>query len=160
MAADLYETYTVTLVAAMLLAKTIFGDDSPWIEFPLMLGGVSIIASIIGTYFVKLGEKQYIMGALYKGLAVSGILAAISFYIVSASFIGGLTPEQAGGFTAGTVFGAALIGLILTGLIVWITEYFTSTEYNPVKHIASASQTGAGTNVIAGLAVSNRRRFC
>jgi K(+)-stimulated pyrophosphate-energized sodium pump len=154
MAADLYETYTVTLVAAMLLAKTIFGDDSPWIEFPLMLGGVSIIASIIGTYFVKLGEKQYIMGALYKGLAVSGILAAISFYIVSASFIGGLTPEQAGGFTAGTVFGAALIGLILTGLIVWITEYFTSTEYNPVKHIASASQTGAGTNVIAGLAVS------
>ena len=159
MAADLYETYTVTLVAAMLLAKTIFpsgadGIASPWVEFPLMLGGVSIIASIIGTYFVKLGAKQYIMGALYKGLAVSGVLAAISFYVVAASFIGGLTPEQAGGFTAGTVFGAAMIGLILTGLIVWITEYFTSTEYNPVKHIAAASQTGAGTNVIAGLAVS------
>ena len=154
MAADLYETYTVTLVAAMLLAKTIFGADSPWIEFPLMLGGVSIIASIIGTYFVKLGPKQYIMGALYKGLAVSGVLAAISFYVVAASFIGGLTPEQAGGFTAGTVFGAALIGLVLTGLIVWITEYFTSTEYSPVKHIAAASQTGDGTNVIAGLAVS------
>ncbi len=159
MAADLYETYTVTLVAAMLLAKTIFptgadGVVSPWVEFPLMLGGVSIIASIIGTYFVKLGAKQYIMGALYKGLAVSGVLAAISFYVVAASFISGLTPEQAGGFTAGTVFGAALIGLILTGLIVWITEYFTSTEYGPVKHIAAASQTGAGTNVIAGLAVS------
>ena len=159
MAADLYETYTVTLVAAMLLAKTIFpagadGIVSPWVEFPLMLGGVSIIASIIGTYFVKLGAKQYIMGALYKGLAVSGVLAAISFYVVSASFISGLTPEQTGGFTAGTVFGAALIGLVLTGLIVWITEYFTSTEYDPVKHIAAASQTGAGTNVIAGLAVS------
>ena len=154
MAADLYETYTVTLVAAMLLAKTVFGPESPWIEFPLMLGGVSIIASIIGTYFVKLGAKQYIMGALYKGLAVSGILAAIAFYVVSASFIGGLTPEEAGGFTAGSVFGTALIGLILTGLIVWITEYFTSTSHDPVKHIAAASQTGAGTNVIAGLAVS------
>jgi K(+)-stimulated pyrophosphate-energized sodium pump len=154
MAADLYETYTVTLVAAMLLAKTVFGVDSPWIEFPLMLGGVSIIASIIGTYFVKLGKNQYIMGALYKGLAVSGILAAIAFYVVSASFISGLTPEQAGGFTAGSVFGSALIGLILTGLIVWITEYFTSTSHDPVKHIAAASQTGAGTTVIAGLAVS------
>ena len=154
MAADLYETYTVTLVAAMLLAKTIFGAESAWIEFPLMLGGVSIIASIIGTYFVKLGPKQYIMGALYKGLAVSGVLAAIAFYVVAASFIGGLTPEQAGGFTAGSVFGAALIGLVLTGLIVWITEYFTSTSHDPVKHIAAASQTGAGTNVIAGLAVS------
>jgi len=154
MAADLYETYTVTLVAAMLLAKTVFGSESGWIEFPLLLGGVSIIASIIGTYFVKLGAKQYIMGALYKGLAVSGVLAAIAFYIVSASFIGGLSEGEAGGFTAGSVFGAALIGLILTGLIVWITEYFTSTSYNPVKHIAAASQTGSGTNVIAGLAVS------
>ncbi len=154
MAADLYETYTVTLVAAMLLAKTIFGADSPWIEFPLMLGGVSIIASIIGTYFVKLGPKQYIMGALYKGLAVSGGLAAVAFYFVSARFIGNLTPEQTGGFTAGSIFGAALIGLVLTGLIVWITEYFTSTSHAPVKHIAAASQTGDGTNVIAGLAVS------
>jgi K(+)-stimulated pyrophosphate-energized sodium pump len=154
MAADLYETYTVTLVAAMLLAKTVFGAESGWIEFPLMLGGVSIIASIIGTYFVKLGPKQYIMGALYKGLAVSGVLAAIAFYIVSASFISGLSPEEAGGFTAGSVFATALIGLILTGLIVWITEYFTSTSYSPVKHIAAASQTGSGTNVIAGLAVS------
>ena len=154
MAADLYETYTVTLVAAMLLAKTIFGADSPWIEFPLLLGGLSIIASIIGTYFVKIGKNDYIMGALYKGLAVSGILAAISFFIAAQQFIGNLTPEQAGGFTAGTVFGAALIGLVLTAAIVWITEYFTSTEYSPVKHIAAASQTGDGTNVIAGLAVS------
>ena len=154
MAADLYETYTVTLVAAMLLAKTIFGSDSPWIEFPMMLGGVSIIASIVGTYFVKLGKSEYIMGALYKGLAVSGVLAAVAFFVVSSSFISGLTPEQAGGFTAGSIFMTALIGLVLTGLIVWITEYFTSTSYAPVKHIAAASQTGDGTNVIAGLAVS------
>jgi K(+)-stimulated pyrophosphate-energized sodium pump len=154
MAADLYETYTVTLVAAMLLAKTIFGADSPWIEFPLLLGGVSIIASIIGTYFVKLGKNEYIMGALYKGLAVSGVLAAISFYVVSSNFISGMDEAARGGFTAGSIFLTALIGLILTGLIVWITEYFTSTSYSPVKHIAAASQTGSGTNVIAGLAVS------
>ena len=154
MAADLYETYTVTLVDAMLLAKTVFGDNSPWIEFPLMLGGVSIIASIIGTYAVKLGANNYIMGALYKGLAVAGVIAAVVFYFVASSFISNLAPGQAGGFTAMTVFLAAMIGLVLTGLIVWITEYFTAKEYAPVQHIAQASLTGHGTNVIAGLAVS------
>ncbi|HAR44738.1 MAG TPA: sodium-translocating pyrophosphatase, partial [Nitrospiraceae bacterium] len=154
MAADLYETYTVTLVAAMLLAKTIFGAGSQWIEFPLMLGGVSIIASIVGTYFVKLGKKQYIMGALYKGLAVAGLIAAAAFYVVSRYFIAGLTGADAGVFTPWTVFFAALIGLVLTGLIVVITEYFTAKEYSPVQHIAKASLTGHGTNVIAGLAVS------
>jgi K(+)-stimulated pyrophosphate-energized sodium pump len=153
MAADLYETYTVTLVAAMLLAKTVFGADSPWIEFPLMLGGVSIIASIVGTYFVRLGKNNYIMGALYKGLAVAGIIAAVAFYFVAKSFIDGLG-ENAGVFTANTVFFISLIGLALTGLIVWITEYFTAKEYSPVQHIAQASLTGHGTNVIAGLAVS------
>jgi K(+)-stimulated pyrophosphate-energized sodium pump len=153
MAADLYETYTVTLVAAMLLAKTVFGAGSPWIEFPLMLGGVSIIASIIGTYAVKLGANNYIMGALYKGLAVAGVIAAVAFYFVSKSFIASLGTD-AGVFTANTVFLIALIGLALTGLIVWITEYFTAKEYPPVKHIAQASLTGHGTNVIAGLAVS------
>jgi K(+)-stimulated pyrophosphate-energized sodium pump len=152
MAADLYETYTVTLVAAMLLAKTAFGPDSPWVEFPLLIGGISIIASVIGTYFVKLGKSQYIMGALYKGLAVSGILAAIAFYLVAGWFLGlpGVNPA----FTQMGVFTTALIGLLLTGLIVMITEYFTSTSFNPVKHIARASLTGHGTNVIAGLAVS------
>jgi K(+)-stimulated pyrophosphate-energized sodium pump len=154
MAADLYETYTVTLVAAMLLAKTIFGEGSQWIEFPMMLGGVSIIASIIGTYAVKLGKNNYIMGALYKGLAVAGVIAAVVFYIVSTKFIAGLTGADAGVFTANTVFLTALIGLALTGLIVVITEYFTAKEYSPVKHIAKASLTGHGTNVIAGLAVS------
>jgi K(+)-stimulated pyrophosphate-energized sodium pump len=152
MAADLYETYTVTLVAAMLLAKTAFGADSPWVEFPLLIGGISIIASVIGTYFVRLGKSQYIMGALYKGLAVSGILAAIAFYLVAGWFLGlpGVTPA----FTQMGVFITALIGLLLTGLIVMITEYFTSTSFSPVKHIARASLTGHGTNVIAGLAVS------
>ncbi|WP_333653754.1 sodium-translocating pyrophosphatase [Dissulfurispira sp.] len=152
MAADLYETYTVTLVAAMLLAKTVFGAESMWVEFPLLIGGIAIVASIIGTYFVKLGKSQYIMGALYKGLAVSGILAAIAFYFASHWFLGIPGVEQA--FTATGVFTTALIGLILTGLIVMITEYFTSKSFNPVKHIAAASQTGHGTNVIAGLAVS------
>jgi K(+)-stimulated pyrophosphate-energized sodium pump len=152
MAADLYETYTVTLVAAMLLAKTAFGPESPWVEFPLLIGGISIIASVIGTYFVRLGKSQYIMGALYKGLAVSGILAAIAFYIVAGWFLGlpGVNPA----FTQMGVFTTAVIGLLLTGLIVMITEYFTSTSFKPVQHIAKASLTGHGTNVIAGLAVS------
>ncbi len=154
MAADLYETYTVTLVAAMLLAKTVFGPQSPWVEFPLLIGGISIIASVIGTYFVRLGKSQYIMGALYKGLAAAGILAAIVFYFVSGRFIAGLTGKDAEVFTAGGVFMTAVIGLALTGLIVMITEYFTSKSFAPVKHIAAASQTGHGTNVIAGLAVS------
>jgi K(+)-stimulated pyrophosphate-energized sodium pump len=152
MAADLYETYTVTLVAAMLLAKTVFGTESLWVEFPLLIGGISIVASIIGTFFVKLGKSQYIMGALYKGLAVAGILAAIAFYFASTWFLSIPGVEQA--FTAGGVFTTAVIGLLLTGLIVMITEYFTSKSFGPVKHIAAASQTGHGTNVIAGLAVS------
>jgi len=152
MAADLYETYTVTLVAAMLLAKTVYGADSKWVEFPLLIGGISIIASIIGTYFVRLGKSQYIMGALYKGLAVSGILAAVAFYFASDMFLKIPNLEQA--FTPLGVFTTAVIGLLLTGLIVMITEYFTSKSFNPVKHIAAASQTGHGTNVIAGLAVS------
>jgi K(+)-stimulated pyrophosphate-energized sodium pump len=154
MAADLYETYTVTLVAAMLLAKSVFGPQSPWVEFPLMLGGVSIIASIIGTFGVKLGKSQYIMGALYKGLAVAGVLAAIAFYFVSRQFIGSLQGTDAGVFTPMSVFLTALIGLVLTGLIVWITEYYTAKEYRPVQVIAKASLTGHGTNVIAGLAMS------
>ncbi|TAN42502.1 MAG: sodium-translocating pyrophosphatase [Nitrospirae bacterium] len=153
MAADLYETYTVTLVAAMLLAKSIFGADSPWVEFPLLLGGVSIIASIIGTYFVKLGASNYIMGALYKGLAVSGVLAAVAFYGVTEWFMGQLGGNT-GGFSSASVFGTAFIGLALTGLIVWITEYYTAKEFRPVQIISKASLTGHGTNVIAGLAMS------
>lgn len=152
MAADLYETYTVTLVAAMLLAKTVFGSASLWVEFPLLIGGISILASIIGTFFAKLGKKQYIMGALYKAVAVSGILAAFAFYAASSWFLQLPGVEQI--FTASSVFATALIGLVLTGMIIMITEYFTSKSFNPVQHIATASQSGHGTNVIAGLAVS------
>ena len=157
MAADLYETYTVTLVAAMLLAKTVFGAESPWVEFPMLLGGISIIASIIGTFAVKLGKSQYIMGALYKGLAVAGVLAAIVFYFVTGKFLESIdaaTMVAHPSFTQWNVFLMAVIGLALTGLIVVITEYFTASQYPPVKHIAKASLTGHGTNVIAGLAVS------
>jgi K(+)-stimulated pyrophosphate-energized sodium pump len=157
MAADLYETYTVTLVAAMLLAKTVFGADSGWVEFPMLLGGISIIASIIGTFAVRLGKSQYIMGALYKGLAVAGVLAAIVFYFVTGEFLKGVDAASMAShpsFTQMNVFLMAIIGLALTGLIVVITEYFTASQYPPVKHIAKASLTGHGTNVIAGLAVS------
>ena len=157
MAADLYETYTVTLVAAMLLAKTVFGAESPWVEFPMLLGGISIIASIIGTFAVKLGKSQYIMGALYKGLAVAGVLAAIVFYFLTGEFLKGVDATSMAShpsFTQMNVFLMAVIGLALTGLIVVITEYFTASQYPPVKHIAKASLTGHGTNVIAGLAVS------
>ncbi len=152
MAADLYETYTVTLVAAMLLAKTVFGADSLWVEFPLLIGGISIVASIIGTYFVRMGKSEYIMGALYKGLAVAGILAAVAFYFASQWFLKQQGVQPA--FTPMGVFTTAVIGLVLTGAIVMITEYFTSKSFNPVKHIAAASVTGHGTNVISGLAVS------
>ncbi|MDP2380380.1 MAG: sodium/proton-translocating pyrophosphatase, partial [Pseudohongiella sp.] len=157
MAADLYETYVVTLVAAMLLAKTAFGAGSPWVEFPLLIGGISIVASIIGTFAVKLGKSQYIMGALYKGLAVAGVLAAIVFYFVTGKFLESIdaaTMAAHPSFTQMNVFLMAVIGLALTGLIVVITEYFTAGKYPPVKHIAKASLTGHGTNVIAGLAVS------
>uniref|UniRef100_C6DZS1 K(+)-insensitive pyrophosphate-energized proton pump n=1 Tax=Geobacter sp. (strain M21) TaxID=443144 RepID=C6DZS1_GEOSM len=154
MAADLFETYAVTLIAAMLLGAITF-TNSAAVSYPLILGGISIIASIIGTYFVKLGSSGKIMGALYKGLIVSGGIACIAFYFVTVTmFPQGLVNSVGGAFSAMNIFISSLVGLAVTGAIFWITEYYTSTEYGPVKHIAQASTTGHGTNVIAGLGVS------
>ena len=155
MAADLFETYAVTLIAAMLLGAMAFTGNSAAVNYPLILGGISIIASIIGTYFVKLGSSQKIMPALYKGLIASGVLACIAFWFVTAQmFPQGLTNADGVTFSAVNIFISALVGLAVTGAIFWITEYYTSTEYAPVRHIAQASTTGHGTNVIAGLGIS------
>ncbi|MEJ5329142.1 MAG: sodium-translocating pyrophosphatase [Desulfobaccales bacterium] len=158
MAADLYETYVVTAVAAMLLAATVYGPTSPAVIFPLVIGGVSILASIAGTFFVRLGKSQYIMGALYKGLIASAVLATIAFYPLAQKFMTGVAAKAVKGtgfvIPPFNVFLLAVIGVILTGLIVAITEYFTSKSFAPVKSIALASTTGHGTNVIQGLAIS------
>ncbi|SKA11046.1 K(+)-stimulated pyrophosphate-energized sodium pump [Trichlorobacter thiogenes] len=155
MAADLFETYAVTLIAAMLLGAIAFTNNGAAVSYPLILGGISIITSIIGTFFVKLGGSQKIMPALYKGLIASGVLAAIAFYFVTTQmFPAGLTNAAGVSFSAANLFVTSLVGLAVTGAIFWITEYYTSTEYAPVKHIAEASTTGHGTNVIAGLGIS------
>jgi K(+)-stimulated pyrophosphate-energized sodium pump len=155
MAADLFETYAVTAVAAMLLGNLLFPEISIATVFPLVLGAVSIIASMIAVFFVRLGKNEYIMGALYKGMFGSAILAAIAFYFVTTRMMGGVQLSLASGvaISAMDIYLAALVGLVLTVLIVVITEYYTGI-YGPVKHIAQASTTGHGTNIIAGLGVS------
>ena len=155
MAADLFETYAVTLIAAMLLGAITFAGNAGTVSYPLILGGISIITSIIGTYFVKLGSSGKIMSALYKGLIASAVLACIAFYFVTVQmFPAGLTNSAGVNFSAMNIFISAIVGLVVTGAIFWITEYYTATEYGPVQHIAQASTTGHGTNVIAGLGVS------
>ena len=155
MAADLFETYAVTLIAAMLLGAIAFTGNTAAVNYPLILGGISIIASIIGTFFVKLGGSQKIMPALYKGLIASAVLACIAFYFVTVQmFPQGLTNAYGETFTAASIFISAIVGLVVTGAIFWITEYYTATEYGPVKHIAQSSTTGHATNIIAGLGVS------
>ncbi len=159
MAADLFETYCVTVVATMVLASIFFvGSDvmESVMAYPLAIGGVCIIASVIGTFFVKLGTSQSIMGALYRGFIASAVLSLVGIAVVTAWVIGFGTEFTVTGqtFTGTSLFICAVVGLIVTGLLIWVTEYYTGTDYRPVRSVAQASTTGHGTNVIQGLAIS------
>lgn len=147
MGADLFETYAVTLIAAMILASSVLTETlgQKGIEYPIALGIIAVLASIIGTLFVRLGKYENIMGALYKGMIVTGVISGIGFYFITKYMIGDIK-----------IFLATLIGLVITVLINVITEYYTSTKYRPVQEIAQASLTGSGTNIITGLAVGLR----
>ncbi|MEO8767885.1 MAG: sodium-translocating pyrophosphatase [Nitrosospira sp.] len=155
MAADLFETYAVTIIATMLLGGLLITDAGPnAVLYPLVMGGFSIIASIIGCYFVSAREGGKIMNALYRGLAVAGVLAAVAYYPITTVMLGDGVMIDGKLISSMNLYLAGLVGLALTAAMVWITEYYTSTEYAPVQHIAEASSTGHGTNVIAGLGVS------
>jgi K(+)-stimulated pyrophosphate-energized sodium pump len=156
MAADLFETYAVTIVATMVLASIFFSDNSFMMIYPLAIGGSCILTTIVGTWFVKLGKSKNIMNALYKGFVVTAILSLIILYPVTNGILGLETVFNSSNksFTGLDLYLCGAAGLVITGLLIWITEYYTGTDYRPVKSIAQSSTTGHGTNVIQGLAVS------
>jgi K(+)-stimulated pyrophosphate-energized sodium pump len=159
MAADLFETYVVTVGATMVLSL-IYGisgiELSQFLLYPMVICGVCLVASILGTFFVRLGTSQNVMGALYKGFFGSAVISAIALWPITDHVIGMGTVMKMGDstFTGMDLFLCGIVGLVLTGLIIWVTEYYTSTEYRPVRSVAKSSETGHGTNVIQGLAVS------
>jgi K(+)-stimulated pyrophosphate-energized sodium pump len=159
MAADLFETYAVTIVATMVLASIFFSGETAQtlMLFPMLIGASCVVTSIIGTFFVKLGANNSIMGALYKGFIATAVLSAVALAVIVWGWLGGDTSFTTSGgttFTGRHLFYCGMVGLVVTGLIIWVTEYYTGTEYRPVKSVAQASVTGHGTNVIQGLAVS------
>ena len=156
MAADLFETYAVTIVATMVLSSIFFQNDSALMIYPLAIGGGCIIASIIGTFFVRLGKSKNIMGALYKGFIVTAVVSLVLLYPITSSVIGLDNTFMVGNknFTGLDLYYCGVVGLVVTGLIIWVTEYYTGTNYRPVRSVAKSSTTGHGTNVIQGLAVS------
>ena len=156
MAADLFETYAVTIVATMVLSTIFFAGNTEMLLYPLAIGGSCLIASIVGTFFVRLGKSNNIMGALYKGFIASALLSLAIMYPVTNYVIGFSNEFNLAGstFDGQSLYICAIIGLVITGLLIWITEYYTGTNYRPVQSVAKASTTGHGTNVIQGLAVS------